>query len=122
MQVLRASAAAVVLTGLLGGFPGSYRADKSVVIQGSVLRLALGKPQSMLDVQVLDKKGRPVVWVVEWNTGTGSALIRPDTLKPGDKVTVTGNPARDAASHHLRMRAIVRPADGWRWNDLLDYD
>jgi hydrogenase maturation factor len=58
-----------------------------------------------------------VNWAVEW--GAGGALsadaVKNDTLKPGDKVIVTGNPARDTGSHRLRMRSIERPADGWKW-------
>jgi thiamine monophosphate kinase len=54
---------------------------------------------------------------VEWGAGgaLGSDNITRETLKPGDKVIVTGNPARDESSHRLRMHSIVRPSDGFKW-------
>ena len=37
------------------------------------------------------------------------------TLKPGERVVITGNPGRNAADHWLRAQTIVRPKDGWKW-------
>jgi hypothetical protein len=36
-------------------------------------------------------------------------------LKPGDVVVITGNPGRNAADHRIRMRTLLRPADGFGW-------
>ena len=38
-----------------------------------------------------------------------------DTLKPGDRVIVTGSPGRNAAERKIHLKRIERPADGWSW-------
>jgi hypothetical protein len=120
--------AALVLAGVLGSasapsfahhsFPATYQVDKMVTIQGTVVQFLFRNPHSFVHVMAEDKDGKMVTWAVEWGAGStlGSSSITHDTLKPGDKVIVTGNPARDEASHRLRMRSISRPADGWNWN------
>jgi hypothetical protein len=60
---------------------------------------------------------------VEW--GGGAALARDGavnstTLKPGDKVVITGNPGRVADDHRIRLQKIVRPKDGWTWGGNFD--
>src|SRR5665213_1411261 len=45
----------------------------------------------------------------------GDAGVTHDTLKPGDKVIVVGNPGRNPADHRIRMQSIERPSDGWKW-------
>ena len=37
------------------------------------------------------------------------------TLKPGERVVITGNPGRNPSDHWLRAQTIVRPKDGWKW-------
>jgi len=99
-------------------FPATYNVEKTMTIEGTVVQFMYRNPHSFLHVAVADKNGKTVTWAVEW--GAGGALsdngVKADTLKPGDKVRVTGNPARDAAAHRLRMKSIERPSDGWKWS------
>ena len=110
-------AAAVVPAQAHHSFPATYMVDQTTTIQGTVVQFLFRNPHSFVHVMAPDKSGKMVVWAVEWGAGgaLGADNVKHDTLKPGDKVIVTGNPARDAASHRLRMRAIERPADGWKW-------
>jgi len=98
-------------------FPATYVVDKTVTIEGTVVQFLFRNPHSFVHVMVQDKGGKSETWAVEWGAGgsLGADKVSADTLKPGDKVIVTGNPARDPSSHRLRMREIVRPADGWKW-------
>jgi hypothetical protein len=128
MNHFKIAGATVMLASLLGGaspaalahhsFPATYQVDRMVTIQGTVVQFLFRNPHSFVHVMAPDEKGNMVVWAVEWGAGStlGAASITHDSLKPGDKVVVTGNPSRDPASHRLRMRAIVRPSDGWSWN------
>ena len=128
MNKLKSTGAMVALAGLLAGasplalahhsFPATYQVDKMVTIEGTVVQFLFRNPHSFVHIMAPDEKGNMVVWAVEWGAGSTleSAFINKDTLRSGDKVVVTGNPARDASSHRLRMRAIVRPADGWTWD------
>jgi len=126
MSRFKAAWASGVLAGLaaaLGGapaqahhsFPATYMVDQIVTIQGTVVQFLFRNPHSFVHVLAPDEHGKMVIWAVEWGAGGSLGDINKDTLKPGDKVIVTGNPARDAASHRLRMRAIERPSDGWKW-------
>jgi len=98
-------------------FPATYEVDQVVTIEGTVSQFLFRNPHSFVHVVTLDKSGKTVTWAVEWGAGgaLGADNVTHDTLKPGDKVVVTGNPAREAGSHRLRMRSIVRPSDGWKW-------
>ena len=98
-------------------FPATYFVDQTVEITGTVVQFLFRNPHSFVHVMAPDKDGVMQRWAVEW--GAGGALandnISSDTLKPGDKVTIKGAPARNSEDHRLRMMSIVRPADGWKW-------
>lgn len=99
-------------------FPATYIVDQTVTIEGTVVQMMLRNPHSFVQVMVRDKDGKTITWAIEWGAGgdlTGKG-VGANTLKPGDKVRVTGNPARDPAAHRLRMNSIVRPSDGWKWS------
>jgi hypothetical protein len=99
-------------------FPGTYLVDQTTTIEGTVVQFMLRNPHSFVHVMTVDKKtGVQTTWAVEWGSGGSLAndKVVPDSLKPGDKVIVIGNPARDTAAHRLRMRSIERPSDGWKW-------
>lgn len=104
-------------------FPATYHIDQEQQIEGEVVQFLFRNPHAFIHVMAPDKDGKMQRWAVEW--GGGAALARDgnvskDTLKPGDKVTVVGNPGRNAADHRLRLRHIVRPADGWEWGGDFD--
>ena len=42
--------------------------------------------------------------------------VTSETLKPGDRIVVTGAPPRDRALRSLvNLKEIKRPRDGWQW-------
>lgn len=118
----------VVLAGLCGpvammpaqahhSFPATYKVEEQVMIEGTVKAFLFRNPHSFLHVEAPDKDGKMVTWAVEWAAGGALAGqgVGATTLKPGDKVIIKGNPARDASSHRLRMSYVERPSDGWKW-------
>ena len=119
----------VMLVGLVGAgaslpayahhsFPATYIVDKTLTIEGTVTQFLFRNPHSFVHVLAPERAGGPMVeWAVEWGAGgaLGADNVNAGTLRPGDKVIITGNPARDPQSHRLRMRAIERPSDGWKW-------
>ncbi len=100
-------------------FAAMYFPDKTVTIQGRVVQVLYRNPQSFLDVAVEDGKGHAETWTVEWGGGgqLSRAGVTKDTLKPGDVLVVTGNPARNAAERKLHMVRVRRPSDGWTWSE-----
>lgn len=103
-------------------FPATYHIDQMTSIEGEVVQFLFRNPHSFVHVMAPDKSGKMQRWAVEW--GGGAALAREritsTTLKPGDKVKITGNPGRNDADHRIRMQKIERPKDGWTWGGDFD--
>ena len=98
-------------------FAATYREDESVMIEGELVAFLYRNPHSFVHVMAPDPKGTLQRWSIEWGAvaqlnGQG---VQRFTLKPGDKVTITGAPARSGEEHKLLMRKLVRPSDGFTW-------
>ena len=69
-----------------------------------------------------DANGEMRRWGVEW--GGSAALraqgVRRDTLRPGDKVVITGFPGRNAIDNRMLMRTLLRTSDGFGWGNEPD--
>ena len=117
----RIFATALLVTGLASAhhfLVAAYDFDHTVTVAGRVTEFLLRKPHSYVKVEGLDQDRRQQAWLVEWSDSAqlGRAGITFDTLKPGDRVVVTGNPSRHPGERKMRMQTIVRPADGWKWS------
>jgi hypothetical protein len=99
-------------------FPATYFVDQKVEIEGTVIQFLFRNPHSFVHVLAPDKDGVMQRWAVEW--GAGGVLagdnITSDTLKPGDKVKISGSPARNSTDHRLRLSSIERLSDHWKWS------
>src|SRR5262245_46996150 len=80
-------------------FTATYDTAKTVTIEGKVTQFLLRNPHSFVHVLVVDKDGKEQNWNVEWAAAgqLGGAGVSRDSLKVGDPVVITGNPARDPA-------------------------
>jgi hypothetical protein len=74
-------------------------------------------PHSWLYVVAPDSAGQMRRIGAEW--GNPNRLVTQgvtkDTLKPADRVIITGSPARDPSAYRMQLKKIERPADGWQW-------
>ena len=111
-------AAPTQLTHAHHSFAASYFPDRTLTIDGKVVQFLFRNPHSFLDVAAVDEKRHDETWVVEWGGGgqLSRAGVSKDTLKPGDRVVVTGNPSRNPTDHRLHMVSILRSSDGWKWS------
>jgi DNA/RNA endonuclease YhcR with UshA esterase domain len=102
-------------------FAATYFVDQEVSVTGTLTQFMYRNPHSFVKVEVTDKTGQIQTWSVEW--GGGAQLtqehVTRDTLRPGDQVTVTGNPGRDPSEHRMRLHKIVRLSDGWKWEGVI---
>jgi hypothetical protein len=76
----------------------AYDTTKEVTLTGVVTQWMVANPHSVLKFDVTDDKGDVVHWIVESSAPSANqARIRltKDSLKPGDKVTVTVIPAKN---------------------------
>jgi len=102
-------------------FSATYLENQSVTIEGDLVTFELRNPHSFVNVMVKDASGEMVRYLVEWGSTTQlQGKISRDTLKAGDHIIITGNPARNADDHRLRLVTLRRPKDGWSWGLASD--
>jgi len=91
----------------------AYDTAKTITIKGTVAKWQLMNPHSGLWIEIKTAQGTTEVWAGEF-TGTLDLYRKfswnRGTFKPGDQITLIGNPARDGATS-LMARKIVF-ADG----------
>jgi hypothetical protein len=80
-----------------------YEVKKTITLKGVVREFRFVNPHSVVRLAVTDDKGKEVVWSAEW---APTSILRrfgmkPDAIKPGDRVTIVGNPARDGSADLL---------------------
>ncbi|MGH9784873.1 MAG: DUF6152 family protein [Terriglobia bacterium] len=87
-----------------------YDEANPITLAGTVIRFRLINPHAQLEFEVKDEQGNAVKWTVE--AGPASGMYRRgwriDDLKPGDQVTVTGEPAFDG-SKTMGLVKLVGP-------------
>ena len=116
-RLLVALHAVLLLSGTLyahHSFSATYDTSKTVNIEGKVVQFLLRNPHSFLHVAVI-KAGKEEVWNVEWAAAGQLGGTIASSIKAGDPVAVTGNPARDPADMRLRMVNVRRTSDGANW-------
>jgi hypothetical protein len=77
-----------------------FDSDKTVTMKGTVKELEWTNPHSWLRVLVLDQtSGKPMQWAFEMGPPARQLLRgwKPDSLKPGDSVTVHIHPLKDGS-------------------------
>ena len=98
-------------------FVATYFEDRTIEIEGKLLQFLFRNPHSFVHVEAPDENGQMQRWAVEWG-GAGQLAnqgVTNQTLRPGDIVTITGNPGRDAADFRVRMLYLRRNSDGFDW-------
>lgn len=102
-------------------FSATYNSEKKVEVEGVVKEFAWRNPHSFLRLDVT-KDGQTQTWALEWASISqlSRAKLTRTSLKPGDRIVVTGEPSRDPSALRLLILTIKRPADGWEWQGRVD--
>lgn len=84
-------------------------------IEGSILsvRHAAAPGLACLELTVSVENGSAQRWGIECGDVPAADLV--GALKPGDRVIVTGSPARQSQAQRLMIRDLTRPSDGYAW-------
>jgi hypothetical protein len=100
-------------------FAGTYDVKKTVTIEGTLVGVQLRNPHSFVQIETRDANGQTQTWAAEWSglPQLAGAGITAHTLKVGDPVIITGNPARTPGLTKLRMVTFKRTSDGFTWGD-----
>ena len=98
-------------------FGAFYFEDESISIEGEMVEFEYRNPHAWVHVLVRDGLGEMRKYGAEWSNPNrlGQQGITKETLKPGDRLIVTGSPARSATEYKLHLKRVERPADGWKW-------
>jgi hypothetical protein len=110
------AAALFLLTGLITGGAVAHHArsgydlSKTVTLKGTITKVEWTNPHALIYFDVNDGSGR----VQNWHSITGgpSRMSRygwtSETLKPGDQITITGNPTK-AGTNEIWLDRILLP-------------
>jgi hypothetical protein len=103
-------------------FSATYDSDNIVEIEGTVKEFVWRNPHSFMRIDVTDEKGEVKTWALEWGSTNDltQAKITRTTLRPGDKLVVTGEAPRDESSLRLLISSVSRPSDGFLWRGRVD--
>jgi hypothetical protein len=97
--------------------------DKTVVLTGTVNEFEWTNPHSWIHIMTMGKDGKPEEWAFEMGSPSMMAARgwKADSVKVGDKVTVTAHPLKDAEAHggsemsvKLPSGAVLGPPDHLR--------
>ena len=98
-------------------FSAEYDSTQKVEIQGVVTEFVWRNPHSFMKMDVTDKDGATKTWTLEW--GSISSLqqysINRTSIKPGDKIIVSGYAGRIPEDHRMLLQVIERPSDGFKY-------
>src|SRR6266567_7032807 len=118
MKFKSAACLALILAFALAGVPllahhgtgVAYDTEKTVTLKGTVTEWIWANPHCGLLFDVTDDKGNVEHWGAELGNPhqESGAGFRKDVFKFGDKVTVTGHPAR-AGAPRLTLSRVVLP-------------
>ena len=101
------------------GLSGAYEMGRDMKIEGVVVQFQFINPHPFLTISVEPPGGGKQQWRLEMDNRSELVDIgmTSNTLRPGDRVVVTGN-AGLAQPNTLYVRRLDRPADGLKYEQI----
>jgi hypothetical protein len=100
-----------------------FDVEQEVTVVGTVTRFLLGNPHARIYMMVEGPDGETREWMAEG--GSRTVLARngwnEDDVKPGDVVTIIGNPSRDG-SPVVHWERVTLPDGTERWGEDIPED
>jgi len=98
---------------------GVYDSSQQVTIEGTITEFRFVNPHPFLIAEVR-QAGVVEAWKLEMDNRYELVDVgmTDKTLKPGDRVIVTGSPIRPPQTHALYIRKLDRPADGFQYEQV----
>ena len=95
---------------------GVYDNSRQLTLDGTVRQFDFINPHPFITLEVVSAQGKPEQWTLEMDNRRELAELgfRADTLKPGDRLVITGSAAR-REPRALYVRRLERPSDGFRY-------
>ncbi len=92
-----------------------YDTQGSIVVSGVVSEYLGRRPHPSMTFEVQQTDGTVDTWTAEWNGNfmdESGEFHDPDLFESGEAITITGQPHRDEDRLFVRIRSVVRDADG----------
>jgi hypothetical protein len=91
-------------------FSPVYDEKRTITVEGVVTQFKFVNPHATMSMDVTDKTGKTVKWIVEFagRLNLGDAGWTEESIKAGERVKVTGNPTH-TGSQRIFFRRLVRP-------------
>ena len=92
-----------------------YDTRSSIVVSGVVSEFLGRRPHPAMAFEVQGTDGAVEQWTAEWNgsfVDPAGESYDPELFGPGEAITITGQPHRDEDRLFVRIRSVVRDADG----------
>jgi hypothetical protein len=98
---------------------GMYDEGHRVTVDGIVAQFQFVNPHPFVVVDVKDASGTTQTWKLELDNRHElvDVGVTGETLKAGDRLVVTGSPAR-AQARTLYVRRLERPVDGFLYEQI----
>jgi len=98
---------------------GVYDSSKPVTIEAVVVEFQFVNPHPIVAVESADSSGRMQPWRLEMDNRfeLQSIGMAANSRRKGDRISVTGGPARDG-SRALYIRRLERPSDGFWYEQV----
>jgi hypothetical protein len=95
---------------------GVYDRDRPATLEAVVREWRFVNPHPRIVVEVAAASGEAQTWTLEMDNRWELAELgfEVETLKPGDRIIVAGNPGRDS-DNVLYVRKLERPVDGFNY-------
>ena len=92
-----------------------YDTRSSIVVAGVVSEYLGRRPHPSMTFEVQGEGGTVEQWTAEWNGNfmdESGEFHDPDVFGAGEAITITGQPHRNEDRLFVRIRSVVRDADG----------
>jgi DNA/RNA endonuclease YhcR with UshA esterase domain len=118
LTLLFGAVALAVSTSAHHSYAAHYVEDQSVSIEGELVQVEYRNPHSWVHVNARDETGVMRQVAAEWASAPRlkQSGVSEETLKPGDRVIITGSPSRNPTEYTMHLKSIQRRADGWQWS------
>ena len=92
----------------------SLDAENKIELEGEIIEFLFQNPHPRIRFMAKNEEGDMDEWAADTNSISSlyRAGILEDALKPGDRVVVEGNPAKDRSLRVMRITRVVFKEDG----------
>jgi len=96
-------------------FAAHFLADEVVEITGTVKNFYWANPHAFIFLNVVNAAGEIEEWRLEMSNTIGLSRRgwNKDTIVTGDKLHITGNPARVTSRKMIHVKTLKRESDGF---------